>query len=243
LTAKIAFLDIETTPNLSWTWGKWDQNVIEFEQEWFILSYAYKWLGEEKIYCQGLIDFHGYEDQKTYDGFLMQGLWQVFDEADIIVAHNGDNFDVKKSNARFVVHDQPPPSTYKTIDTLKVVKKNFRFDSNKLEDVCIALGIGSKLPHTGFALWKGCMAGDPEAWELMKAYNSHDVELVEQLYLKIRPWIKNHPNLTAYTQVDGCTNCGSENVQKRGVAYARTRTYQRWHCKDCRTWYQGKLVK
>jgi DNA polymerase III, epsilon subunit and related 3''-5'' exonucleases len=243
LTAKIALLDIETAPNLGYTWGKWEQNVIAFERQWFMLSYAWKWLEAPEIYCKGLNDYKDYSKDPYSDRRLLQDLWQVFDEADIIVAHNGDAFDVKKSNARFIIHDLLPPSTYKTFDTLKAAKKHFKFESNKLGDLGEYLEVGSKLPHTGFSVWKGCMAGDEASWKTLKEYNIQDVLLLERVYLKLRPWAVGHPNLTIYGDKEGCHTCGSHNVQRRGFNYAKVQTRQRWRCNDCGSWYSGKIEK
>lgn len=243
MTAKIALLDIETAPNLGYTWGKWEQNVIAFETMWYMLSFAWKWLGEDKITCIGLCDYNTYKPGSTDDKKLLKDLWKVFDEADVIVAHNGDAFDIKKSNARFIIHDLKPPSMYKTVDTLKLAKKHFKFESNKLDDLGEYLEVGKKLPNAGFSTWKGCMAGNPDAWELMKEYNIQDVRLLEQVYLKLRPWATTHPDLNIYSHAKNCPTCQSSKVQRRGLAYAKTVVRQRWHCQSCGSWYSGKLVK
>lgn len=243
LTARIAILDIETAPSLGFVWGKYDQNVIDFEKNWYILSYGFKWLGDDEIIIRALPDYPGYKKDSSNDRALMVDLWKVYDEADIIVAHNGDNFDVKKSNARFITHDMPPPSTYKTVDTLKIARKHFKFDSNKLNDLAQYLELGSKMKHTGWALWKGCMNGDPESWATMKAYNVQDVALLEEVYLKLRPWAASHPNLNLYSDHEGCTHCGSLNVQRRGFNYAKVQVRQRFQCQECYGWFSGKVIK
>jgi hypothetical protein len=244
LKAKIVLLDIETAPNLSYTWGKWDQNVIAFEREWYMLTYAWKYLDDPHVTVKGLIDYPEYDDDPENDGPLIRDLWHVYDDADIVIAHNGDAFDIKKSNARFVVHNLPPPSGFKTVDTLKAAKKTFKFESNKLDDLGQHLELGQKLQHGGFGTWLGCMRKDPESWALMKEYNVQDVLLLEKVYTKLKPWMPNHPNLNLYTaEKDNCPTCSSSNVEKRGFAYAKTRAYQRWHCKGCGAWYQGKLIK
>src|SRR5712664_1179773 len=194
-SAKILFLDIETAPSLGWVWGKWQQNVIDFKKDWYMLSFAYKWANEDQIHVKGLIDYPGYKRHTENDKALAKDLWKLLDEADIIIAQNGDAFDIPKINTRFLIHGLQPPSPYKTVDTLKIARKAFAFDSNKLDDIGHYLKIGRKLPHTGFHLWKGCMSGDPESWKTMKEYNAHDIDLLEQLYYKVRAWDKQHPQV------------------------------------------------
>lgn len=242
--AKVLLLDIETAPNLGYTWGKWEQNVIAFQQQWYMLSFAWKWLDSTEVSVHGLDDFRGYKKDKTNDKALIGELWNVLDEADIVVAHNGDAFDIKKTNARFILHDLPPPSPYKTIDTLKIAKKHFRFESNKLNDLGEHLGLGAKAKTSGFQTWLGCMAGEPESWQEMKGYNAQDVLLLEKVYLKLRPWATTHPNLNGYGgEKENCPTCQSSRVQRRGIAYAKTRSYQRWTCMECHSWFQGDLIK
>src|ERR1041385_6213513 len=105
---KILLVDIETAPSLGYCWGKWQQNVIAFKEDWYILSVAFKWLGDKKIQTRLLCDYKSYKNNPQNDKFLVEELWKLFNEADIIIAHHGDGFDVKKSNARFVFHGLKP---------------------------------------------------------------------------------------------------------------------------------------
>jgi hypothetical protein len=145
--AKILFLDIETLPNVSYTWGKYEQNVIAFKQEGCIATYAAKWMGG-KVFSKSLRDYKGYESFSYDDSKLVADLWKLFDEAEIIVAHNGDQFDIKYSNARFIFHSLNPPSPYKTVDTKKAVKAVARFNSNKLDDLGELLGLVARSKPT-----------------------------------------------------------------------------------------------
>lgn len=186
---RIAFFDIETAPNLGWTWGKYEQNVIDFKNDWYMLSFAFKWKGG-KVRTYALPDYPRYNRDKQDDKDLVRDLWKLMNEADLIVAHNGDAFDIKKANARFIYHRLDPPSPYKTFDTLKAVRRVASFTSNKLDDLGRDLHLGRKIPHTGKNLWFDCMRGDLKAWKLMRKYNAQDVELLERLYLRIRDWTK-----------------------------------------------------
>ncbi len=239
--AKIVFIDIETAPSLGWVWAKWETNVIEFKKDWYMLSFAYKVMGEKKVVTRGLIDYPEYKKDVENDEALVNDLWKVFDDADILIGHNGDAFDIRKSNSRFLTHALPPPSPYKTVDTLKIARRAFKFDSNKLDDLGHYLGVGRKLPHTGFNLWKGCMTGDPQAWKLMKKYNGHDVELLEKIYFLMRAWAPVHPNVNKGQAA--CPKCASTHTQKRGFSYTLLRQKQRLQCLNCFGWFEGPARK
>ncbi len=235
---KVLIFDIETAPNLGFAWAKWEQNIIENVKDWYLLSFAYKWLGEKEVHAYALPYFKDfYKKNPEDDERLVEKLWELMDEADIVIAHNGNAFDIKKANARFLVHGLPPPKPFKTIDTKLVAKQSFKFDSNALDELGRYLGIGRKLPHTGFHLWKGCMTGDKKSWDLMVKYNKQDIVLLEEVYLKLRPWMKSFP----IARVDNgiCRHCESSYLQKRGFSYTKMYKIQRLQCYGCGAWSTG----
>ena len=235
--SKMLFLDIETSPSLGYVWGKWEQNVLEFEKEWYILSFSAKDINK-KAETFGLPDFKAsYKKNKEDDKALITKLWSYLDEAELICAHNGKKFDMKKINSRFVYHGLPPPSPYKVVDTLLEARRHFGFTSNKLDELGRYLKIGRKLSHTGFKLWLDCLKGDMKAWKLMKMYNEQDVILLEKLYKKLLPFMNTHPPVGMYNgKPMSCPNCGSSHVQRRGFMKTRTSVYQRFQCQDCGSW-------
>jgi predicted PolB exonuclease-like 3'-5' exonuclease len=241
---RILLFDIETIPNLAYVWGKYEQDVVEFTREWYILCFAYKWLEEKKVTTHAIWDFRTYKKDKENDKELCRKLWELFDQADIIIAHNGNTFDIKKANARFLVHNLPAPSPYKSIDTKLVAKRYFNFNGNSLNDLGQTLKLGKKIQTGGFELWKGCMFGDKNAWKKMIKYNKHDVLLLEKVYLKMKSWMDNHPNIGLLNgDKRACPNCGSNNVKKRGFNYSRITSYQRYYCKTCGAWSRGEIIK
>lgn len=243
---RIAFYDLENAPSLGWYYDRYKEgNIVADEQDWFLLSFAWQWADEKKVHCKALCDYPGYAKNKTDDGPLVKDLHKLFDEADILIAHNGDRFDRRKSNSRFLGCGLPPPSPYKTIDTLKIARRQFMQTSNKLGELGDFLGLGSKIPTTGWSLWRRCIDGDPKAWSLMKQYNRRDVALLRQVYDKLRAWHPNPPNMRAFTGLQCCPvpTCGSFNIQKRGTDFSKTRHYQRLRCQDCGKWFPGALVK
>jgi len=241
---RIAFYDLENAPSLGWYYDRWKEgNIVADEQDWFMLSFAWQWAGKEKVHCRALCDYPGYAKNKKDDSPLIKDLWKLFDEADILIAHNGDRFDRRKSNARFLGCKLPPPSPYKTIDTLKVARRQFMLTSNSLASLGQFLGLGGKLPTTGWDTWRACINGDPKAWSVIKKYNKRDVSLLKDVYHELRPWIPNHPDLRNYTGRTGCPACQSKNVQCRGFNIAKTRKTQRMQCQDCGHWHSGRIIR
>lgn len=234
---RVAFLDLETAPNLGYTWAKYEQNVISFEREWFLLSFAVKWSDKKRVHTFGLPHFAGYEKDRADDKKLVAKLWSVLDEADLVIAHNGDRFDLRKANARFLQHGMTPPSPYRTVDTLKIARKYFALTSNKLNDVAKVLGLGKKSDTGGFQLWLDCMAGDAAAWRKMLRYNANDVVLLEKVYEHLRPWHTSHPD----THIGACHACGSAKLQRRGVEFGNGKKYHRIQCNGCGKWSREKL--
>lgn len=232
----ILFIDIETTPNLAWTWGYYETDVLEIVREWEILSVAWKFTTNAGV------TFYGQNDYT--EEVIVKGIWTLLNSADIVVAHNGDRFDVRKINAKFLKYGLTPPSPYKTVDTKTVAKRYFALNSNKLDYIAKYLEIGGKLVHTGISLWFDCMEGKAEAWKKMREYNIQDIKLLEKIYLKLRPWIKNHPNLADFTEVIACPKCGEEHDFKRkGTRQVGILTKQRYVCNACGGWFQTTLDK
>lgn len=171
---------METSPILGYTWGLWEQTVIKRLKSFTILSVAYQWLGAKThvLACDSITERQ-----------LLVRLWNLLDEADIVIAHNGDSFDIKKINTRFIIYKLPPPSPYRTIDTKKEAKRIAAFDSNSLNNLGLDLDEGEKIKHRGFDMWEGCMAGVQRDWNDMKRYNIKDVDLLVRVFKRLRPWM------------------------------------------------------
>lgn len=126
-----------------------------------------------------------------------------------------------------------PPKPYLTIDTKKEAKKVAAFDSNSLNNLGIDLGEGEKIKHRGFDMWEGCMAGNKRDWADMKRYNKQDVDLLERIYIRLRPWMKSHPKLSIGAN---CRKCASTALMRRGKRHINNRLYQLMQCTDCGAW-------
>ncbi len=232
---KILVVDIETAPKMAYVWSFWQTNVglNQTLSSTYIMSYAAKWLGDKTV---------AYSETRTEDDeILCEQLASFFDAADIVIAHNGSKFDIPIVRARCLLHGINPWSPIKEIDTLKVAKREFRFDRNSLAYLADYLGVEEKGEHKefpGFELWSECIKGNPAAWREMRKYNIQDVDTLEEVYLKLRPWITNHPNLGVRDEKDDCScpKCGSKHLQWRGYAYTNVGKYRKFQCQDCGGW-------
>lgn len=229
---RILLVDIETFPNLYYAWRLWEGRALDIKKFSSIVCFSVKWLGGPQI-TKALPDFNGNEKRLT------KALWDLCNQADILVAHNGKAFDFGRMNAQFIRHGFGPPAPAQKIDTKRTAKRIFGFDSNSLDNLCQYLNLGKKMNTGGYELWQQCMTNNPRAWAKMKKYNAYDVVLLERLYLTLRPWMPDHPNLNLYSPGECCPKCGSQDIQSRGEYSSATRVYRRFYCKACKGWLKG----
>lgn len=188
-------------------------NYSQVIRDFYLLSWSAKWLYDDKIYSDVLTSE---EALVGNDKRILESLWKMLDEADIIIAHNGDSHDVPKTSTRFLYYDFHPPAYDRTLDTYRIAKNVFSFPSNSLDNINKFLGLEQKIKNES-GLWSKCMAGDKESLRKIEEYNKQDVVCLEEAYLKMLPWIKNHPNWTAYGESDGdkCPQCGKQGITWR----------------------------
>jgi len=231
---KILLFDIENTPTEAYVWNKsvWNTRVMpkQLIEDWFMICWAAKWLDSSEIINSCLTP----EEAKNGDDKrVVKGLNRLFDEADMIIAHNGKKFDVPMANTRFLYYKMPIPSPYRIIDTLLMARKAFAVTFNHLDYLGEFLGLGRK-KETNFQLWKDCMAGDKKALDEMQAYNNQDVILLEDVYHAIKGWSKSHPNMNVYQDTEMCCSvCGSENIKQKGNYTTNVNSFASYQCKDC----------
>ena len=235
---KILVFDIENSQMLVKVWQLRGNEYIEPKRiikDWFVLCWSAKWLGDKEVLHSRLT---GKEALKADDKRVVEDIWQLFDKAHIVIAHNGDRFDIAKLKARFLKHHLGLPSLYRSVDTLKIARKEFRLSSNKLDYICGYLGLDVKVDTGGIDLWDKCEAGDEKALEKMDMYCRNDVKILEELYIALRPYITNHPNLGVYLEGKVCNNCGSSSLKENGYHTTQSHKYITYKCKDC-----GAIIK
>ena len=244
---KILLFDIETALMEVYVWGLYKQriphtNIIKdkdgSEKSWFVLSWAAKWLFDDNVQSDIVTPS---ESKSRNDKRILKSIWKLLDEAEIVIGHNLDRFDIRKLNARFIDNDINPPSPFRSIDTLKVARKEFAFVSYKQDFLTKHFKLEQKL-KTSFSLWTSAMKGNQESLDEMAKYNRHDVMGLEQVYLKLRPYIKNHPNLGVLVDMDVCPNCGCEYLDETDSVYFTTANkFPVYRCQGCKTPYiRGK---
>ena len=231
---RILAIDLETRPNLVYVWGLFNQNVSinQIVDQTEVICWGARWLDEPGVEIRST-----HRDGKEK---MLKRIWTLLDEADVVMGWNSQSFDVKHLNREFLMAGLTPPSPYTQIDLMRVTKANFKFPSNKLDWVSQSLEIGAKVQHEGFSLWTKCMAGDDKAWKDMYTYQQQDVDLLIDLYYKLRPWIANHPNMALFAdEVLACPTCGNVKLQENGVVRRGASTFQQYRCHKCGTNAKG----
>jgi hypothetical protein len=240
---KVLLFDVETAPILAYCWSIWDQNIglNQIKSDWYVIAWCAKWLGDTKVMYQDQRKAKNIED----DSNLLEGIWKLLDEADVVITQNGKHFDQKKLNARFVLNGYQPPNHYKHIDTKEIASKRFGFTSNKLEYMTDKLCTKyKKLKHEkfpGFELWAECLKGNKQAWDEMEKYNKHDVLALEELYNKLAPWDSTVNFNLYHDDIDNICSCGSTQFHKRGFIYTAVSKFQCYRCSRCGKELRGRI--
>lgn len=238
---KVLIFDIETAPILGYVWSIWEQNIglNQIHKDWHVISWAAKWLGDSKVMYQDQRQAKRIDDDKA----LLRGIWNLLDEADVVITQNGKAFDQKKLFARFALQGFKPPAPFKHIDTKLLAKKHFAFTSNRLEyltdKLCTKYKKLKSHKFPGFDLWRECLRGNQAAWAELKKYNIHDVLSLEELYTKLAPWDSGNV-FSQFREGPPACDCGSTQFQKRGTYNTKIARYQKFQCKGCGGWSRGR---
>ena len=237
---KALVLDIETSPILAYIWELGEQHVTlnQIKTDWYIMAWSAKWLGEDGVFYYDLRQHKTGDDKK-----ILEPLWNLLNEADILITQNGQHFDSRKINARFIHHGMKPPKPYQHIDTYRLVKRVASFTSNKLEYLTNMLNkVHKKMTHgkfPGLELWIECLKGNKRAWDEMKRYNIEDILSTEELYLNIKAWAPESMTkiFPLATNTDTCHTCGYTGAMRLGRDRVRTGgVYTQNSCPKCGSW-------
>jgi len=232
---KILLWDIETSLNEVRTFDLWNTNIphIRMQTPWIIFCAAWKWVGQKTIHTVSLLDdMTRFSMNHMDDGHVVEVLYGVLAEADAIVAHNGDKFDIKKFNTRAIKHGFDPLPNIVQIDTLKMAKQKFSFPYNRLDYLGEFLGVGRKV-HTEPELWDRCMDGDQKALKAMVKYNKGDITLLEAVYDKLSPWVPTKLNMNHFSEGLVCPKCGGDHVTRHKRRLTRVGAMIQFQCQGC----------
>ncbi len=244
-TPRILFYDTETAPAIVASFGLYNQNhsYSQVYQDWFFICAQWNWDGDKKVHSVSIADdFMTFSRDHTCDYLVVKALYEQIQKAGIIVAHNNDGFDFRRFMTKVVEYKLPPIKMPHMVDTLKEAR-NFAFMSNKLADLNTKLGLKNKLDIKP-GLWPRAAQGDIEAIEAIVKYGRGDIPALKELYYRLRPYMKNHPNFNVFKEEDCCPNCGSVYFTRQGFYTARTTIYQRYQCSNpqCGKWFKGRAV-
>lgn len=248
--AKVLIYDEEVSPRLGYYYGAYEVTPIKEVRPPILLSVAWKWLGEKDVHCLTLYDRATVDPYN--DKLLVNELWNLLDEAEIVIGFNNKRFDDKMANYFFIKHDMTPPSPFKQVDVLQSARKYFKFDKNNLDYLGKLIGGGGKTDQTYMDFWEDLLEGNKRekkaASEGMKKYNKEDVLVTERLYKKLLPWMTNHPNMALYTEQEfACPRCGAcTEEQFSPKSYRRTGMQInaiQYQCRECGAYVTRKLTK
>lgn len=247
MSARVAVLDIERLPG-TFAAEFWDLNDYKGRRihadavtEWpRTICAAWRWRGEKKMNFSAVWEW---SDPAAGPTGLAQDLHRVYDEADVVVGHNIDGFDTKKIASDWLQAGFSPPSPWKSIDTLKVARQRFGYESNTLNALCERLGISAKTDRYDARVARAACEGNVAAQRRIKRYNQGDIVATEALYERLMGWQKNPPNASLWINDEEvhCIACGGTDLQLRGEQVALSQTYDRVQCQNpnCGKWQRG----
>ncbi len=215
------------------------------EKDWYIITWQAKWLFSPETFGEVVTPK---ESVNRDDRRIVEKLHKIMSKADFIITHNGDKFDLKKINWRFLIHELTPQRNYQSIDTLQKCKEVFGASSMAMEFLCRQLGYEQK-HHTNIELWNRCEAGDKEALKQMADYCANDIYMLEDLYTRTRPFYKAHPNFAVffdfYDTLDAdeyqCHVCG-EGIHNNRFS-KKWRTPAGYEYKSCNCPHCGTMIR
>lgn len=231
---KRLFYDIETSYNIVKAWRVGYNLSLQPEdiiQERAIITIAYKWEGEDDVV---VLTWNKGDDKKIIEEFV-----KVMAEADELVGHNVDRFDTKFVMGRALKHGISVLPKYQSTDTLKLARKHFMLNSNKLDYIAQYLGLGHKVRHRGMSMWDDIIQRNcPKAMDEMVEYNIQDVILTEKVFNKLTEYSLPKVNHASKQTGDKhtCPQCGGTHAElsKTYVSPSGTKT-RLMSCNTCST--------
>ncbi len=233
------FFDVETSPNIGFFWQSGyklnigTQNIIK---ERALICICYKWEDDKETHSLNW-------DAKQCDKKMLQAFVKIANEADELIGHNGDKFDLAWIRTRCLFHEIEMFPTYTTIDTLKIARSKFKFNSNKLDYIGKFLGIGQKI-KTEFSLWTDIvLKKDKIAMDKMLKYCKMDVVLLEKVFKKLSNHIaaKTHYGVIFGEDRGSCPECGADGenlVKHKKRTLASGVVKMQYQCKVCNKFHQ-----
>lgn len=239
---RIIFFDLETLPNLEEALKVWPQ-LSQYPGKTLrasitsIICAGWKEYGKKRVNCINAWDYKNWDKDVNDDYEVCKAIREVLDGADAVVTHNGKRFDWKYLQTRLLYHGFDPLHRINHVDTKALASSNLFVFNNKLGTIGQFLVGDNKLENGGWDLWVDVHKKKKSAMNLMARYCKQDVALLEKVFEKLKPLIKNLPNYNNFNMVDQmvCPNCGSGKFHGHGMKHTKTRSYRRYLCQDCGT--------
>ena len=229
---KILLIDIETAYAHGRFWHPFKPVILHdnITKPWFIICWAAKWLNYDGVMSDCVTSNEAIERD---DFRICESIWELINDASVMVAHNLNKFDKRKLYARFAQNKLPKPRDTRVVDTLTQAQKHFAFLFHKLDYLNSIFSLRMK-DKTDNQLWIDCEEGVQEGLDYMLEYNRSDIYALEDLYLEIRPWMTSHPNLAIFVDeaVEMCPHCES-HVEKDGYYTTDVSKFQQYRCVGC----------
>lgn len=223
--ARILFWDIEAS-NLKADWG-------------IVFCVGYKFLGDKKVSLMTIRDYpKAFTGGMQLDKGLIRDFSKVYNSADVAVGHYSTRFDRRFINTRCLEQGLPPLANIAEVDTWKIAYDNLAMSSNRLDSLNRFLETKHQKTPITPQIWCRAEAGHGPSIKYIEEHCIADIECLEEVYHKIKPFMKNHPNLAKYIDEkrEGCATCGSFDIQYRGNRLTARGYQKRVHCQSCGGW-------
>jgi len=183
-----------------------------------------------------IMDFADWDKNVTDDRQLVEAFHKIMMEASMYVTFYGKNFDLKWMNSKFLEYGLPVLPGTAHVDLYFTGKAHLNLSRKGLDNYSKFLHLNKKKYYVEGSMWKLARVGNPEALAKVIQHCAADVNITEQLYLKLRPLVRQHPRISNY---ESCAACGSPRLQRRGKALSTTKgPRQRVQCMGCGHWSQ-----
>jgi len=196
---KVAFVDIETSLIRAYTFRGGMQHinqdqVVDGDQTKLLTAAWGTWYDLYTKKDKGVVSVSNHHKKAAFkkdpldDTYVLECLWKVLDDSDVIVAHNAA-FDRGWIEGRFMDLGWKQPSKYYVYCTFRTLH-GLNGNSKKLDYLSQKLIGTRKVEHEGLPLWIDCSKGKVSAFRKMEAYNIGDIyETLYKVFMRTAPYV------------------------------------------------------
>lgn len=230
------FIDLETAAAKVYTFGRWKQNIGQdniAQEGGYILCASYRTDTDGKIRTLAATPKEAIQGD---DGRIVEGIYKLYENADVSISHNALGFDHKVIQTRGIANGLGALPKVKVLDTLVMAKRHMRLPSNRLDSIGEYFNLGRKVKHEGIKLWIEVQEGNKEAMKRMQEYCEQDVNLLYNVYCKLQALGHRELNSALYYSDDAvhCPTCGSTDLTATGRSvYTTLSEFAEVKCNEC----------